>query len=120
MLWNFCEDESHKQRKYILGKISKSTHKGSWKEITDKISDDIGITREDKVGKEHTNERKKNKVKSVKTFPGKTRGSWRQKIKSQILPRQQKKIGSRKNDRVHGPTKQNGSKYDLQSNVKTS
>ncbi len=44
--------------------------------------------------------------------------SMRQKVKSLILPRQQKGMGSGKRGRVHGQTQQNGSKDDLQSKVK--
>ncbi len=47
-----------KMKKYMFVKITRSTHKGSWKEVTDKISDNIGIIMEDKVGKTHTNKRK--------------------------------------------------------------
>jgi hypothetical protein len=41
-------------------------HKGSWKEITDKISEDIGITEEDKVGKK--NNTKRNTRKKVENI----------------------------------------------------
>ena len=38
-----------KTKKDSLGKITKSTHKQSWKEVIGKISNDIGITMENKV-----------------------------------------------------------------------
>ncbi len=58
---------------------TKSTHKGNWKEITDKILDDIGITREDKVGKKHTTKRKT--IVSLKESPGINKVCGRQKVK---------------------------------------
>ncbi len=68
-----------KTKKYIPCKIIKSTHKGTWKEVTDKIADDIGITMEDKVCKMHTSKRKtKNKMENK--ILGKAKRSGRQKV----------------------------------------
>ncbi len=46
-------------------------HKGSWKEVIDKVSDDIRITMEEKVGKMHTTKwKKKQMVKNQEKLKG--------------------------------------------------
>jgi hypothetical protein len=71
-----------KTKKDILGKITKSTHKGNWKEITDKISEDIGIREEDKVGKKNNTKRNtRKKVKKIFQDKLKEAGDKKSKVK---------------------------------------
>ena len=67
-------------KKNILGKITKSTNKGSWKVVTDKISDDLGITEKDKEGKHHTTKRN-TKIKVEKKFQEKLKEAGNKKSK---------------------------------------
>ncbi len=66
-----------KTKKYILGKITKSTHKGSWKEVTYKISDDKGINNGGQRLQNAHNQEKKMKNK----FQEKLKGAGNKKSK---------------------------------------